>query len=187
MKSTATYLVVSTVSFVLLFQIAVLIFIVKPEIFGFSADVPLADQTGIQNTENTEHLNGDTLAIENEKMAIQTVISQKDSTIHVLEDSIRNLSSLLEDESEKAAALRVDIRNLNVKLENKKVEADQNFAKIIESMDAEDAVRVLSTLDDGKVRSVLLTVNRRQAARIMSNIEPDRAARIMSYSTDGSD
>ncbi len=187
MNSTLTYLVVGIVSFVLLFQIALLTFIVKPEMFGASVGIPLTDDTGIVKTENIELLPEDTAATANEKMAMQADISQKDSTVHVLKDSVGTLLSLLEAEKKKVETLRVDVQNLNVKLENLKVDADQNFAKIIESMDAEDAVRMLSTLDDGKVRNVLLTVNRRQAARIMSNIEPDRAARIMNYLTDGSD
>lgn len=187
MKFSITYIVVGAISFVLLFQAALLTIIVKPELYAPFADLHAGEDVRITEAGRIESAHNDTLSGASNEVTMQAAISRRDSTLNVLEDSVGTLLSLLEDERKITTALQIDVQELHEELVNKKIEADQSFAKIIESMNAEDAVRVLSTLDDYKVRSVLLTVNRRQAARILSNIEPDRAARIMNYSTDGSD
>ncbi|HUI10300.1 MAG TPA: hypothetical protein VL221_08230 [Bacteroidota bacterium] len=55
----------------------------------------------------------------------------------------------------------------------------KSFAKMIESMPAEQAVRILKGLDDREVQAILLAVKKRQAAKILSALDPDRAARMI--------
>jgi len=55
----------------------------------------------------------------------------------------------------------------------------KSMAKILESMPAENAARILKDLSDREVKELLLAVKKRQAAKILAALEPDRAARIM--------
>ena len=55
----------------------------------------------------------------------------------------------------------------------------KSFAKMLEGMPAEQAVRILKGLDDREVKAVLLVVKKRQAAKILSVLDPEQAARMM--------
>jgi flagellar motility protein MotE (MotC chaperone) len=53
------------------------------------------------------------------------------------------------------------------------------MAKVFDTMQAENAARILNDLPDSEVKEILLAVKKRQAAKIMAALDPGRAARIM--------
>ena len=63
--------------------------------------------------------------------------------------------------------------------DNARAKDSKSFTKMLETMPAEQAVRILNGLDDREVKAVLLGVKKRQAAKILSALAPDRAARMM--------
>jgi hypothetical protein len=53
------------------------------------------------------------------------------------------------------------------------------MAKVFDTMQAENAARILSELPDSEVKEILLAVKKRQAAKILAALDPGRAARIL--------
>jgi hypothetical protein len=52
-------------------------------------------------------------------------------------------------------------------------------AKLIESMNPEEAGKVLKQMSDTDVKQVIAKVKAKQAGKILANLEPDRVARII--------
>jgi flagellar motility protein MotE (MotC chaperone) len=102
-------------------------------------------------------------------------------------DSIRTLNTLLTQQQNLISSLReksggaprADTAARTTASDSARAKESKSFAKMLESMPAEQAVRILKGLDDGEVKSVLLSVKKRQAAKILSALDPDRAARMM--------
>lgn len=55
----------------------------------------------------------------------------------------------------------------------------RKMVQIFESMDAENAARILLKMDDYAIRQVIAAMKKRQSAKILAVLEPDRAARIL--------
>jgi hypothetical protein len=55
----------------------------------------------------------------------------------------------------------------------------KKMAQIFESMDAENASRILTNMSDAAVRQVLTVMKKRQSAKILATLEPKYAARIL--------
>jgi hypothetical protein len=107
-----------------------------------------------------------------------------------LRDSLRALAATLASEKgkpgqpETPAASPVqatggDSLRATVKPEPAKSAERNSMAKVLESMQAENAARILRDMSDSEVKEILLVVKKRQAAKILAALEPDRAARIM--------
>jgi flagellar motility protein MotE (MotC chaperone) len=105
-----------------------------------------------------------------------------------LADSIRTLISRIEEQQKTIAQLTEKVPQAGgpdstVKLSPadsvRAAKDSKTFAKMLESMPAEQAVRILKGLDDKEVKTVLLVVKKRQAAKILSVLDPERAARMM--------
>jgi flagellar motility protein MotE (MotC chaperone) len=52
-------------------------------------------------------------------------------------------------------------------------------AKLIETMNPEEAGKILRLMSDNEVKQVITKVKRKQAGKILANLEPERAARIL--------
>lgn len=104
-----------------------------------------------------------------------------------LSDSIRTLQARLAEQEKTIAGLtektaraqKSDSSAKPVLSDSARAKESKSFAKMLEAMPAEQAVRILKGLDDREVKAVLLTVKKRQAAKILSALDPDRAARMM--------
>ena len=102
-------------------------------------------------------------------------------------DSIRTLLNRIGEQQKMIAALTEksskgsgpDSAAKPAASDSARAKESKSFAKMLEGMPAEQAVRILKGLDDREVKAVLLTVKKRQAAKILSALDPDRAARMM--------
>jgi flagellar motility protein MotE (MotC chaperone) len=52
-------------------------------------------------------------------------------------------------------------------------------ARIVETMNIEQAVKVLDHLNDDEVKSIIKNINKRQVGKILSAIDPKRVARLI--------
>jgi len=121
---------------------------------------------------------------------------KSDSTVHgpsaplkgdaaaFLADSIRSLMSRIDDQQKTIARLtakgaQADSLPKVTVSDSARAKDSKSFAKMLEAMPAEQAVRILKGLDDREVRAVLLAVKKRQASKILSALDPERAARMM--------
>jgi flagellar motility protein MotE (MotC chaperone) len=105
-----------------------------------------------------------------------------------LADSIRTLIGRIDEQQKTIAQLTEKVPQAGgpdstVKLSPadsvRAAKDSKTFAKMLDSMPAEQAVRILKGLDDKEVKAILLVVKKRQAAKILSVLDPDRAARMM--------
>jgi hypothetical protein len=104
-----------------------------------------------------------------------------------LADSILTLNSRIDEQKKTIARLTEkspggaagDSAAKGLPSDSARAKESKSFAKMLEGMPAEQAVRILKGLDDREVKAVLLTVKKRQAAKILSALDPDRAARMI--------
>jgi flagellar motility protein MotE (MotC chaperone) len=59
------------------------------------------------------------------------------------------------------------------------VKKQQEIAKYFDSMNAESAAKILNSMTDDEIKGVLAKVKKRQAAKILTLIEPSRAVRVL--------
>ena len=102
----------------------------------------------------------------------------------LLADSIRTLMGRIDEQQKVIARLsakgvEADSLPKGTVSDSARAKESKSFAKMLEGMPAEQAVRILRGLDDREVKAVLLTVKKRQAAKILSALDPERAARMM--------
>jgi flagellar motility protein MotE (MotC chaperone) len=55
----------------------------------------------------------------------------------------------------------------------------KKMVQIFESMEPENAARILLNMSDAAVKQVLTTMKKRQSAKILAVLEPAQAARIL--------
>jgi flagellar motility protein MotE (MotC chaperone) len=101
-----------------------------------------------------------------------------------LADSIRTLISRIDEQQKTIARLTAkgtqpDSLPKGSVSDSARAKDSKSFAKMLEGMPAEQAVRILKGLDDREVKAVLLAVKKRQASKILSALDPERAARMM--------
>lgn len=197
MKQIWIYVIVSTISFLLLFQIAIIAAIVFPDVYApFRDKVNSAgaiDPSGeLAGGDSIHPAEADTASAEihmegGSAQLWQDSITALRRTIEVLEDSLHVTMNELNRERRHVSTLRAEIDRLTSTLEGRLSNETRELARMIETMPAEDAVRILRITTDKEARDVLLKINRRQAARIMSMLDPERAARIMQLTVESHD
>jgi flagellar motility protein MotE (MotC chaperone) len=191
MKQVLVLIIGSTISLLLLMQIAILLVLFVPDVYApvadryiVPADVEDGNGAGI-NAEGADSLAvipGDSIIVI--EPVWEDTITAREHTIAGLRDSIQQYERRLANEDRRIASLEREITALQAVKNEQNTKERQNMARLLESMPPEDAVRILQTTTDKEVRETLQYVNRRQAARIMSLLEPDRAARIMEFTVD---
>jgi len=185
MKSVVPYILMMTGTLIAALAIVFALYSLKPGLFGVSAPAaapvakkdttaaPLAaaDSTGKSDSTATQAAvtaakPGDQVArLADSLHALQAAVESRDSAIARLKGSAgRGADSTAAPEAVSDSA---------------RAKQSKSFAKMIESMPAEQAVRILKGLDDREVKSILLSVKKRQAAKILSALDPDRAARMI--------
>lgn len=192
MKSFSIILIITTVSLLFAFQVAIVAVLFFPEVF-----TPLAGEHFMEGrtfgTPMTEDMNSQMPAENIDERSLfpdagtesikvwKDTITVRDWVIETLRESIKEIEEELRIERQQNTRLISDNETLRVQLQEKMTEEMQTMAKMLESMSPEDAARILQSTTDKEVREAILLVNRRQAARIMSLLDPDRAARIMKF------
>ena len=106
-----------------------------------------------------------------------------------LRDSLSLLATQLQQERKRADDEHTKVDELSklvavaetarTGVDSAKIKERKSFAKVMESMEAESAARILKGLPDTDVKEILGSVKKRQAAKILSYIDPERAARII--------
>lgn len=104
-------------------------------------------------------------------------------------DSINGLIRNLQAELRRADSLRAlnhqELVQVKKALESQQVQVDSaryrqslKLAKIVESMPAEDAAKMLESLSDEMVIDILMRLKQRQAAKIMAEFSASRSAKL---------
>ncbi len=192
MKSFSMILIITTVSLLFAFQVAIVAILFFPEVFtplagehfmeGRTFGTPMTEDLGSDMPgENTDEGNLFPDAGTESIMVWKDTIAVRDWVIETLRESVKEIEEELRTERQHNTRLISDNETLRAQLQEKMTEEMQTMAKMLESMSPEDAARILQSTTDKEVREAILLVNRRQAARIMSLLDPDRAARIMKF------
>jgi len=195
MKSILPYILLMTGTLVCAVAVIGAVFFLRPQLLGAA---PKASQALVQKDSSASKSPGSPATA----MQKSDSTNQKsDSTAHGappqatanrddasrLSDSIRTLMSRIDEQERTIAGLtqkKPDGRQSDSTAkasgaDGARAKDSKSFAKMLEAMPAEQAVRILKGLDDSEVKAVLLGVKKRQAAKILSALDPDRAARMM--------
>lgn len=184
MKKFLPYIVLFVGSLLTVTMVIAILLVVKPDLFSQGAAqeeraapdstaTPVArrDTTLATRTDSTHRVVADSAA---PKVAAPGYAQ--------LTDSLNTLVITLENEKKTVSDLHRKIDSLRAQSaggDTLHAKERKSTAKVLESMQAENAARILNDLTDEEVKSVLVFVKKRQAAKILSAIEPERAARIL--------
>ncbi len=141
---------------------------------------PLPPQPVAQKTDSVEVKSDSTVR------GAPSPVTGKEDRASLL-DSIRTLAVRVDEQRKMIEQLTAkgpghagsDSTGMHAGSDSTRAKDSKSFAKMIETMPAEQAVRILKGLDDREVKAVLLSVKKRQAAKILSALDPERAARMM--------
>jgi len=190
MKSILPYLLLMTGTLVAALAIVAGVYYLKPSLLGVAPKPPQA--AAAKDTAGTKS------PLAGVVLKPDSTGGRPDSTVHaavsgapakadaasLLADSIRTLVGRIDEQQKTIARLsgreaQPDSIARPVVSDSARAKESKSFAKMLEGMPAEQAVRILKGLDDREVKAVLLTVKKRQAAKILSALDPERAARMM--------
>jgi len=177
MKTAVVLGVGSLVSFLMLLIVALGLKSAKPEWFG---EVPKAAPQATVNAPKTAERDSslakgvaDTSHIVAQAAAADSVRPRPDTLL------VAQLST-------KARVLESQVDSLKRQLMNAKPKVDttgqqdwKSTAKLIESMSAEEACKILKEMNDSDVKQVLGKVKKRQAGKILATLDPARAAKLL--------
>jgi flagellar motility protein MotE (MotC chaperone) len=176
MKTALIIVIGSLVSFLTLLMVALALKSAKPEWFGGGAADP---QKAVAMT--PKGAAPDTLhAAPPGDSAHTAQVLPKDST------KTRGDSLLVAQLSTKAHMLESQVDSLKRQLQGAATKADttvqqdwKSTAKLIDSMSAEEACKILKEMNDTDVKHVLGKVKKRQAGKILAALDPIRAAKLL--------
>ena len=177
MKTAVVLIVGSLVSFLTLLMVALALLSAKPEWFSGAPKTPPLAATGGSKTVNHDTTSGGAL-VDTTQSGPQA--SKSDSAqSHADTLLVAQLSS-------KAKTLENQVDSLKRQLQGVKPKADttgqqdwKSTAKLIESMSADEACKILKEMNDTDVKQVLAKVKKRQAGKILAILDPARAAKLL--------
>lgn len=177
MKPPILYIIIFSVTLVAAVLVVYLGFVFKPELFGAGAGAGEAQPPAVA-TEADPVVPPDS-AFALSSVEPDTSIATQRAVLAALEDSLKKLSVALALEKEKQQP------SLLVKAmptENKdtiSTSAVKGMAKMLEAMKPDQAVRIMSNLNDTEVREIIKNLNKRQASKILAALDPSRAAKLI--------
>ena len=188
MKALLPLLILSTVTLLAAIGIVMGLRMFQPQLFGANTPAPTKPaqpdsvRAAAQTVKPATDIKSDSTSRPQNVVALQGIA---DSTR--LADSLRALTARIEVQMQTIAELQAKVQS---PVPHDSLQAPQvpdsaqaknakAFAKMLETMPAEQAVRILKGLDDKQVKAILLSVKKRQAAKILAALEPDRAARMI--------
>jgi flagellar motility protein MotE (MotC chaperone) len=147
----------------------------KPELFVHGADAPISaadslkskvdtvanpkrDSTQVASTAKPQDRSGQPSV----DTAFVSALSEKNRSLASALDSLKRVSQIAKVMSDTSS------------------QSDwKSTAKLIETMDPEEAGKILKRMSDSEVKQVITKVKKKQAGKILANLDPDRAARIL--------
>ena len=191
MKSVIPYLLMMTGTLVAAVAIVFALYSLKPGLFGVAPpkEAPVARKdtaaapplAGIADTAGRRDSTAARAAVADANA--EDEVARLADSIHALQAAVQSRDSAIARltgggtrPADSGAAPQVAPQTVS---DSARAKQSKTFAKMIESMPAEQAVRILKGLDDREVKSILLSVKKRQAAKILSALDPDRAARMI--------
>ena len=187
MKAALQYIVVFGGSLLIVVALVAVAFLAKPDIFNPVLHPGQGQQAKVDSAASPHAARFDrpTLA---DLMGVDSLVLFRHE-VQQLKDSLQTLVLALEGEKQKVGRATTpqplvvgqhpDTLGVAVPPESARATERKSMAKVLESMQAENAARILKDLTDSEVKEILLVVKKRQAAKILTALEPDRAARIM--------
>jgi hypothetical protein len=192
MKSVLPYILLMTGTLVASLAVIAAIYYLKPGLLGIAPKpVPVAAQKdSVAGKPPVAAAVGDSSAAKKQDSTFvgpPAPPASKPDEAAISADSIRTLLNKIGEQQKMIVALsgkssrgpQSDSTAHGTVSDSARAKESKSFAKMLEGMPAEQAVRILKGLDDREVKAVLLTVKKRQAAKILSALDPDRAARMM--------
>ena len=184
MQKILPYIVLFAGSLLTVTLVVAILFVVKPDLF--SREEVQAEQAAADSASTRRAKHDSTFASRTDSagQGLRDSSAAKNAAPDYaqLSDSLNTLVITLENEKRTAGDLRRQIDSLMAQRnggDTSRAKERKSTAKVLESMQAENAARILNDLTDEEVKSVLVFVKKRQAAKILSAIEPERAARIL--------
>ena len=165
----------SVASFLALLLVGVGLLYMKPELFVHNAPVPGAMTDSVK-------VRLDTLAKPKpDSIQVASAAKPQEQTGQTRSDTL-----LIAALTERARSLGSVVDSLKKNSQVAKAKADSSSqpdwkttAKLIETMNPEEAGKILKQMSDSEVKQVITKVKRKQAGKILANLDPDRAARIL--------
>jgi len=188
MKNTMPYLIVIAATFLLSGAVVVGTLFLRPDLLkGSTARTAPRDSTAAEKPpQYTRGIAGPTL---DELKGPQGI--GRDS-LAIMRDSVRSLLASLDQERSRdrktvqeppppasLQAVPAPAGAQPAAPDSAGLKLRKNRAKMLESMPAEDAAKILARLSDDETRALLQYVKARQAAKILAAFEPERASRLL--------
>ncbi len=161
-------------SFLSLLTLALLLLLVKPELFGGTS------QAGANTASRDKRTAPDTVKPAPPDTAGLPAQEQAPTVVHDTNDVL-----MVQALSQRTRILQSQLDSLR---QTQAKKTDQNpastkdwktTAQLIESMNAEDAGKILRQMKDDDIKEVLARMKKRQAGKILVLLDPSRAARIL--------
>jgi flagellar motility protein MotE (MotC chaperone) len=177
MRTTVVLIVGSLVSFLTLLMVALGLMSMKPEWFGKAAPAAANSTAAVTNQAPREA----TLpAGGSDSTRTEAGAATPDSSRPKVD------TVLVAQLSSKAKRLESQVDSLKQQLHGGKPKVDttaqqdwKSTAKLIESMSAEEACKILKEMTDPDVKQVLGKIKKRQAGKILAILDPARAAKLL--------
>ncbi len=115
----------------------------------------------------------------NEKKDTVDFVTRLKQINQMKSDSLALLLTALADEQKKTKDLSDQLKKIAVKQAELQDQKRKELQKIYNTMDAENAARIIEKLSDQDIVDILLSVQKRQAAKILASLDPTRAARLI--------
>lgn len=178
MKQTLYIIVGFSISLLLVFQVGLLLALVKPDVYSL---LNHADSTAA--VIDPSHLVDSTITfLDSAALAPE---SPEQQMTH-LKDSLETLAAMYRQEQEKASGYESKIKAAEAVsappvVEPKKLDPKElkEKAKLLEVMTPEDAANVLKRLTQEESKEILKAMKKKQAGKILANLTPDQIAGIM--------
>ena len=188
MKAILPLLILSPVPLLAAIGIVIGLRMYQPQLFGASTLAPARPAHGDSLSVAAQTIKPAPDAKPDSASRPQNAVApQSSADTSRLADSLRALSARVEAQKQTIAELQAKAQSPAPRdsiqappvSDSTQAKNAKTFAKMLESMPAEQAVRILKGLDDKEVKAILLSVKKRQAAKILAALEPDRAARMI--------
>ncbi|MCX6135329.1 MAG: hypothetical protein NTU47_16105 [Ignavibacteriales bacterium] len=179
MKTAVILVVGSLISFLTLLTAGLALRSAKPEWFGGAAK---AQQPAATTTNAATRASRDSLLASGGADTSQTAaqdVKNDSSMARVDTMLVAKLSSKAMDLESQVDSLKRQLQGVKTKTDTTAQQDWKSTAKLIESMGAEEACKILKEMNDADVKQVLGKVKKRQAGKILAILDPVRAAKLL--------
>jgi flagellar motility protein MotE (MotC chaperone) len=177
MKQMIPFIALIFGTFVLAVGVNLAIVVIRPDLFGKNIQaVTPADSLKAGGRDSLSLAERDSSGRLLDSLRLEATKLEQEKS---LADSIAQMRELLAFETARARDLQEQVTVQEQRVDSVSSKKRKDFAKMIETMSAEDAARVLQNLDDEELRAVLTTIKKKQAGKIISAMDARRVAQVM--------